>query len=61
MNYDEIKLGQKTEYVRTITKHDIELFAEVSGDLNPVHTLLFVHRSGKSCAYRWNPLCPLNV
>ena len=37
MKFDEIEIGQKAEYVRTITEHDIELFAEVSGDLNPVH------------------------
>ncbi|PWI46733.1 hypothetical protein CEE45_15380 [Candidatus Heimdallarchaeota archaeon B3_Heim] len=37
MKYEEIKIGQKTEYVLTITETDIELFAEVSGYLNPVH------------------------
>ncbi len=37
MKYDEIEIGNKAEYVRTITEHDIELFAEVSGDLNPIH------------------------
>ncbi len=37
MKYKEIIKGQKAEYVRTITEKDIQLFAEVSGDLNPVH------------------------
>ena len=37
VKYKEIVLGQKAKYVRTITEKDIERFAEVSGDLNPVH------------------------
>jgi 3-hydroxybutyryl-CoA dehydratase len=37
MRYDEIKIGQKAEYVRKISEEDIRRFAEVSGDHNPVH------------------------
>ncbi len=37
MKYDEIKIGQKAEYIRVITEEDIEKFADVSGDHNPVH------------------------
>ncbi len=29
--------GYKTTHVKTVTKADIALFAEVSGDLNPLH------------------------
>ena len=32
-----VDVGFKTTYERTITEKDINLFAEVSGDFNPVH------------------------
>ncbi|UCE12453.1 MAG: MaoC family dehydratase [Candidatus Heimdallarchaeota archaeon] len=35
--YDEIKIGDRADYKRTITEDDIKLFAEVSGDHNPLH------------------------
>jgi 3-hydroxybutyryl-CoA dehydratase len=37
LSFNEIKIGQTAEYERTITEDDIEKFAEVSGDYNPVH------------------------
>ncbi len=33
----EISLGQTAEYSKTCTLEDIQLFAKVSGDVNPVH------------------------
>jgi phosphotransacetylase/acyl dehydratase len=35
--YDELKIGQKVSIKREITEKDIELFAIVSGDINPTH------------------------
>jgi 3-hydroxybutyryl-CoA dehydratase len=35
--FDELSLGQSAEIVRTVAARDLELFAEVSGDTNPVH------------------------
>ncbi|MBV2133976.1 MaoC family dehydratase [Pseudomonas sp. MAP12] len=35
--YDELQVGQKASYQRTVEERDIQLFAEVSGDRNPVH------------------------
>ena len=35
--FDEIKIGDKASLVRTLTKEDIELFAVMSGDVNPAH------------------------
>ena len=35
--YDEITLGQTATYCKTLSERDILLFAEVSGDVNPVH------------------------
>jgi acyl dehydratase len=35
--YDEITIGQTATYSKTLTERDIILFAEVSGDVNPVH------------------------
>jgi len=32
-----VDIGYKTTHVKTITAKDIDLFAEVSGDFNPVH------------------------
>ena len=34
---DELSLGQSAEMVRTVHEADIVMFAEVSGDNNPVH------------------------
>ncbi|MBY0293055.1 MAG: bifunctional enoyl-CoA hydratase/phosphate acetyltransferase [Alphaproteobacteria bacterium] len=35
--FDEIKVGESAELVRTLTSNDIELFAVISGDVNPAH------------------------
>ena len=35
--FDELELGQTASYERTVEDRDIRLFAEVSGDVNPVH------------------------
>jgi len=35
--YDEITLGQTATYSKLIEARDIQLFAAVSGDVNPVH------------------------
>ena len=35
--FDEIKVGNSVSLSRTLTKDDIELFAVMSGDVNPVH------------------------
>jgi len=33
-----VKIGQRAEYERTITAEDIQKFAEVTGDMNPLHS-----------------------
>jgi phosphotransacetylase/acyl dehydratase len=35
--FDEIKIGDTASLVRTLSKEDIELFAVMSGDVNPAH------------------------
>jgi phosphotransacetylase/acyl dehydratase len=35
--FDEIAIGDSASLVRTLTQEDIELFAVVSGDVNPAH------------------------
>lgn len=35
--YEELKVGQKANFQSSVTERDIQLFAEVSGDRNPVH------------------------
>ncbi|MFL5256833.1 MAG: bifunctional enoyl-CoA hydratase/phosphate acetyltransferase [Rhodopila sp.] len=35
--FDEIAIGENAELTRTVTQSDIELFASVSGDVNPAH------------------------
>lgn len=35
--YDEITLGQTAEYSKRISAEDIQLFAALSGDVNPIH------------------------
>jgi 3-hydroxybutyryl-CoA dehydratase len=34
---DDLEIGQTAELCRTVTEHDIEAFAAVTGDANPVH------------------------
>jgi len=34
---DQLKVGDSAEWSRTVTEHDIKLFAEATGDFNPVH------------------------
>ena len=34
---EEMEIGQSAEAVRTVTEEDLDLFAKVSGDYNPVH------------------------
>jgi acyl dehydratase len=35
--FDELKAGETASLVRTLTYKDIELFAIISGDVNPAH------------------------
>ena len=35
--YDEISIGQQASYSKRLAERDIQLFAAVSGDVNPVH------------------------
>ena len=49
--YAELEVGQKASFQRPVGERDIQLFAEVSGDRNPVHldadyaaTTLFTER-----------------
>lgn len=35
--FDELPVGKKATYTRTVTEQDIQLFAVVSGDINPLH------------------------
>ena len=35
--YSEINIGDSAQYTRTLTEEDVLLFAQVSGDINPVH------------------------
>jgi acyl dehydratase len=35
--FDEIEVGQSATLVRTLSREDIELFAVMSGDVNPAH------------------------
>jgi len=35
--FDEIRIGESAQLVRTLTMKDIELFAVMSGDVNPAH------------------------
>ncbi|MNO67183.1 (R)-specific enoyl-CoA hydratase [compost metagenome] len=37
VTYEELEVGQKATFQRDVTERDIQLFAEVSGDRNPVH------------------------
>src|SRR5476649_656904 len=34
---DEIQPGMSASSTRTVTEHDVQLFGEATGDMNPVH------------------------
>lgn len=35
--FDEITIGQSAVYSKTVTDQDVQMFAAVSGDVNPLH------------------------
>lgn len=35
--FEDLEIGMSESYTRTVTAEDIQLFADVSGDTNPVH------------------------
>ena len=35
--FDELDLGQRASYTRQVAEHDLQMFAAVSGDVNPLH------------------------
>ena len=35
--FDELSIGQRAEYTKPVEERDIQLFAAVSGDVNPLH------------------------
>ena len=35
--YDDIKIGDKSSFMKTISDYDIVSFARITGDFNPVH------------------------
>ena len=37
VSYEEITIGQTASYSKTVSEQDIQLFAIISGDANPVH------------------------
>ena len=37
LTFDEMKVGDTANLFRTLSKEDIELFAVMSGDVNPAH------------------------
>jgi len=37
LGYDELKIGMKASFSKTITETDVMLFAGITGDFNPVH------------------------
>ena len=37
LSYDEIEVGMKDSFTKTITETDVYLFASISGDFNPMH------------------------
>lgn len=35
--FEDLIIGMEAEYRRTISQEDVEIFSEVSGDINPLH------------------------
>jgi acyl dehydratase len=37
MRYDDLTVGQSAEYSKVVSDEDVQLFAKITGDFNPVH------------------------
>ena len=37
MRFEDLEVGQSAEFTKTVSNKDVELFAEITGDFNPVH------------------------
>lgn len=37
LSYDDLEIGMKASFSKTITETDVYLFAGISGDFNPMH------------------------
>ena len=37
MRLEELEVGQSAEFTKTVSSEDVERFAEITGDFNPVH------------------------
>ena len=37
LSYDELEVGMKASFTKTISETDVYLFAGISGDFNPMH------------------------
>lgn len=60
LSYDELEVGMKASFSKTITETDVLLFAGISGDFNPVHVNEeFAKRTpfGKRIAHGALPQC----
>ena len=56
--FDEIRPGDTASLVRTLTYKDIELFAIMSGDINPTHlddARLSTRSMRRRCSAPWKP------
>lgn len=38
MRYEDLSVGQTANFSKTVTESDVMMFANVTGDFNPVHT-----------------------
>ena len=38
MRFEELSVGQTADFSKTVTEADVMMFANVTGDFNPVHT-----------------------
>lgn len=38
LSFDEIKIGDKASFLRAFSEDEVMKFAELSGDMNPLHT-----------------------
>ena len=38
MRYEDLSVGQTADFSKTVTESDVMMFANVTGDFNPVHT-----------------------
>ena len=55
--YESIDIGDSHEWTRVVTAEDVKMFAEITGDDNPVHVIPTTRKSIRDLSTPWTMGC----